>query len=151
MVLLNRFLALKKRILKEKGDQIYLCTSTQKTIIIHKITKLSIYENKDQKIHKKTRGGRRNLDQRLKVVKSKEEREEKKKSINYFSCFFGSGVLMLRKREGEVGVERKKKWQRRVIAERSERVGLHLMVAENGVIAIHTPRGKKKLQVLYIY
>lgn len=50
-----------------------------------------------------------------------------------------------------MGVERKKKWQRRVIAERSERVGLHLMVAENGVIAIHTPRGKKKLQVLYIY
>lgn len=109
MVLLNRFLALKKRILKEKGDQIYLCTSTQKTIIIHKITKLSIYENKDQKKHKKTRGGRRNLDQRLKVVKSKEEREEKKKSINYFSCFFWEWSVDVKEKRRRSGCGKEKK------------------------------------------
>lgn len=65
--------------------------------------------------------------------------------------FFWEWIVDVKEKRRRSGCGRKKKWQRRVIAERSERVGLHLMVAENGVIAIHTPRGKKKLQVLYIY
>ena len=38
--------------------------------------------------------------------------------------------------EEEGGCGEGKKWGRRVIAERIERVGLHLMVAGGGVIAI---------------
>ena len=67
------------------------------------------------------------------------------KGIFFFFFFFerygvggGSGLLMPRKIEGQSGCGEEEKWgERGVIAERIERVGLHLMVAETDVIAPH--------------
>lgn len=46
---------------------------------------------------------------------------------------------------------RGKKWERGVIAERIERVGLHLMAAQTGVIATHTQKEKKKEKKEYFF